>query len=478
MNTKTSRRDWLRNTLCASVAGSVMSMAPSRVLAACTSVPMPRTLVNLMMYGGMDTRFIFMPAPNHPDANYLSKIWAARAALYPAGYPDYTTMFDNEYLTVSDPASGLPFGIHASCDWLKNAFESGQVAVIANSFCSRNRRHDQSQLNANVGEPGFTQLLYGRDGWGGRLAAACGPNANTVELSNEPSVFGHGVDSADRMSQIVHAKDTRNIALPNVRADLNATHRSNILARSMQSYYAARGREVGGSGTPYDLFFNHYDAFTALGEAVESRLSACGPLPMALQHLHLNDHHFPQQCRNLYDVCQAPDLFGVRLMSMRYNHWDTHHNEHSRITSNLSDVFGAQGGLATTLTEINNLPGGSDHPSGNVTVYVASDFGRQLAANGSGGTDHGRGLYSLLIGEQVNGGVYGEMFPERESVADANGVVPMEKSGADIEGLTSTERVLSEVCEWMQPGSSTSVFPDATQSAIETPGMLDGLMQI
>lgn len=165
-------------------------------------------------------------------------------------------------------------------------------------------------------------------------------------------------------------------------------------------------------------------------------------------------------------------------MSMRYNHWDTHNNEHARITSNLSDVFGTQGGLATTLTEIANLPGGNDHPSGNITVYVASDFGRQLAANGSNGTDHGRGLYSLLIGEQVNGGVYGEMFPERESVADANGVVPMEKSGADIEGRTSTERVLSEVCEWMHAGSSASVFPDAAQSAIETPGMLDGLMQL
>ena len=42
------------------------------------------------------------------------------------------------------------FGIHKSCGWLKDQFNLGNVAVVANAFCSLNRRHDQSQLNANV----------------------------------------------------------------------------------------------------------------------------------------------------------------------------------------------------------------------------------------------------------------------------------------------------------------------------------------
>ena len=69
-----------------------------------------------------------------------------------------------------DYISGLDFGIYGRCEWLKNEFLAGRVAVIANSFCSRNRRHDQSQLNANTGEPAFDGLYYDRDGWGGRLA--------------------------------------------------------------------------------------------------------------------------------------------------------------------------------------------------------------------------------------------------------------------------------------------------------------------
>ncbi len=106
---------------------------------------------------------------------------------------------------------------------------------------------------------------------------------------------------------------------------------------------------------------------------------------------------------------------------------------------------------------------------------MSSDFGWQLRANGDDGTDHGRGIYTILAGYGVTGGVYGEMFPERESVEDGNGRIPLETSGADIEGRTSTERVLAEACEWMQPGSSGAVFPNAGASDVEVPGLLDAL---
>ncbi len=92
-------------------------------------------------------------------------------------------MFDNEYIPVSY-AGGMEIGIHQSCDWLASQFVAGNVAVIANSFCSRNRRHDQSQLNANAGEPEFTELHYDRSGWGGRLQEHQSASMNVVELSH------------------------------------------------------------------------------------------------------------------------------------------------------------------------------------------------------------------------------------------------------------------------------------------------------
>ena len=95
------RRNFLKTSLLASAAGvgalSGLSSRAAFAQATCTAPVMPRTVINVMLYGGADTRFFFMPAPNHTSATgYLDLIWAARAGLYPNAYPDYATMFAAE----------------------------------------------------------------------------------------------------------------------------------------------------------------------------------------------------------------------------------------------------------------------------------------------------------------------------------------------------------------------------------------------
>ena len=476
------RRDFLRNSIYASMAAGAGLSVPLNASAACTEVvDMPRTLVNLMLYGGMDSKFIFMPAPNHFSSNYVDKIWAARSVIYDSAYPTYTDMFNSEYLLTN--YNGFEFGIFNRCGWLKSEFDAGRVAVIANSFCSRNRRHDQSQLNANAGDPLFNDLHYDREGWGGRLIEQLPDAAKTVELAHEISIFGNGTNPGERLEQVIHAQNTRSIALPNYDGG-NLTSRRNILSRALKSYYQARGAEVAGqTDSPHSLFFQHNTAFRDFGDAVETRLNSCGPVPDSLLNLDLYSNHFEQQCRNLYDVCQGlapqdPVNLNVRAVSMRYDGWDTHNNQIGRIGNNLEDLFGSSGGLATAMSEIDTLPYNVNPAKDQMVISLNTDFGRQLRANGDKGTDHGRGLYSLLWGNDVNGGLYGEMFPEREANPDGNGKIPLETSGADVLGQTSTEKVLAEVCEWMEPGSSASVFPGAGSAEIETPGLLDGLMSV
>ena len=49
-----------------------------------------------------------------------------------------------------------------------------------------------------------------------------------------------------------------------------------------------------------------------------------------------------------------------------------------------------------------------DHDAAdNVTMLVFTEFGRRVADNGSG-TDHGSGGGAFIIGNNVNGGLYGE----------------------------------------------------------------------
>jgi uncharacterized protein (DUF1501 family) len=465
----------------ASLAGTAaLGMGlPSLALADCSTIDMPRTLVNLMLYGGMDSRFVFMPAPGHSNATYLEKIWEARKGLYPTAYADYQSMFDAEYDLVSDKKDpDFEFGVFKGCGWLTSEFEAGRVAIVANSFCSRNRRHDQSQLNANLGLPEFGDLVYNQSGWGGRLVEQIA-GANTVELGHEISVWGNGSIEGERLKNVIHAKNTRDIALPSVNPDRSLTDRRNVLTRALKSYYEARGSELKrDTNSPFNIFFQHNQAFRDFGDAVKERLDACGALPLELSGLTLNSGHFAQQCRNLYDVCLAPDVLGVRTVSMRYDGWDTHNGEYGRISENLEDVFGSAGGLATATRQIRNIATLGDPADQKLTFCVTTDFGRQLRANGDRGTDHGRGLYSIVAGYDVNGGIYGEMFPEREATADADGIVPFEKSGADIEGRTSTERILAGACEWLGPGTSSTAFPNASLAEIETGRLLDSLFRV
>lgn len=482
------RRALLNQFALAALAGGagLGGLLPRRALAqdvtedmACASVDLQRTVVNVMLQGGADFRFLFMPAPNHPDGDYLAELWDARRGLYNGDYPDYNAMFDNEYLAVADPLGGPDFGIARSAAWLQSEFVAGNVAVVANAVCSTNRRHDQSILNADAGMPALDVLNFDRDGWGGRLVEAIGEGANAVELGGAVSVFSKGTEAGARLRQVVHAEDLRDMALAGVNPNQSLGSRRNVLARALNAWYEGRTEDelvAQPANWAYRPYFEHRMALQTFGEVVDERLTACGPLPEALETLVLGNADFAQQCRNLYDACQLPDVLRQRVLSMSHGGWDTHDNEYAEITANLANVFGAEGGLATALPLVRELPWQEVPAEEQLVFTFASDFGRQLRANGTAGTDHGSGTYTLVLGAPVRGGVYGALFPGREAVKDEDGRIPLQTGGADILGLTSTERVFAGVCEWCEPGVAEQVFPGAGEAPIEVSGLLDGLL--
>ncbi len=415
-----NRRQFIRYMLYSSAALGATGLGttfPIRALADYSVTDLPKTLVNIMLYGGADLRYLFAPAPG---SAYADAFWNARIGIYNSqgqNYGSYSDAFANEYLLATDSGTGLQFGIHNKCPWLKEQFDAGNVAVIANAFCSTIRPHDQSQLNINIGEPEFGQLLYERDGWGGRLAEILENTPNSIELSHEISVFCNGTNSSDRLQQVIHAKDTRDIALPNTNPNSSPTGSYNVLTRSLSTYYQARSVETKTEkpcNWPYHLFFQHNEALRAFGYVVSARLEQC-PASTRLADLNLHDNQFRQQCMNLYDCCLVPDVLNMRIVSMRYEHWDTHGNQKAAIEDNLQDLFGAadSGALATLKEELALLPYQASPAQDNLVCCFTTDFGRQLAANGDNGTDHGRGGYSIQIGKDVTGGVNGEMFPQR-----------------------------------------------------------------
>lgn len=94
-------------------------------------------------------------------------------------------------------------------------------------------------LSANVGEPVFSDLFYDRDGWGGRLIEQLPGQPNNVELAHEISIFGNGTTAGERLKQVIHAQNMREIALPNYDGG-NLQSRRNIL---MRAWTVARCRD-------------------------------------------------------------------------------------------------------------------------------------------------------------------------------------------------------------------------------------------
>ena len=74
--------------------------------------------------------------------------------------------------------------------------------------------------------------------------------------------------------------------------------------------------------------------------------------------------------------------------------WDTHAQQAGRLAAQLKGLDGMIAALKTGLG-----------PAWDKTVVlVATEFGRTVAVNGTGGTDHGTGSAAMLLGGAVQGG--------------------------------------------------------------------------
>ena len=465
------RRDFLKVLSCAAVmTGTSLGVGwpPARALAAPRAKAYGRTVINVMLSGGADLRYLFVPNP-YTSKEYAAKFWEARKDLYQTDYPNYVALWKDLYSGVD--AGDQKFGIHKNAGWLAARFKAGNVAIVANVLGSDNRRHDHSRLIVNTGDPFAEQYGDDRDGWGGRLVDAIGA-AKAVAVSENVSVFCHGIDPADRIAKVVHVRDARNFALPSLGRGPKSPRAA--MARALEAYYAQKRREVADKPAdwPYRKFLRHEQVLREFGDAFEQRLNDVAPdQPAGVEGLYtagspyaLNNLPFGKQCANVYDSFLAADLLQMRAVSMEYPQWDTHRGQQDRFESNIEDVFGSGKGLARLTSELDRLGVGDD-----IVYAFTTDFGRQLRANAHRGTDHGRGNYMILVGRGVRGGVYGEMFPASEIQGSA-GETLYDKEGADIEGRTSFDRVLAEVCDWVQPGKGAKIFPDAAGSMLE-PGV-------
>jgi uncharacterized protein (DUF1501 family) len=119
---------------------------------------------------------------------------------------------------------------------------------------------------------------------------------------------------------------------------------------------------------------------------------------------------------------------GPRLAMIETDGWDTHSGQNARLATQLrrldSLVEALQDGLGPVWAQ--------------TVVLVATEFGRTVAANGTGGTDHGTGAVAMLAGGAVQGG---------RVLADWPGLAPANlQDGRDLKPTMALDALVAGVC--------------------------------
>ena len=434
-----------------------------------------RCLVFIGLYGGPDLRHLLPPVITaSTDTQSLAyQFWQARAksfniAASAQNLEGYVNYFQANYTTVNLPGTSTPapFGISNTSGWLINMWNAGNVAIFSNVIGSTSRDHSIGQMVLDMGDRSAGLNDFSKPGWGGRLAELLGGNARVGALTNSPRQFCYGPLANDPNShqnaRVLNLRDSRNMMLQSFSASnstqlAQANYGNNVLARALKSYYDGASMVA---SSPYQTFAAHQSNLRTFGNALSSRLgneiTGSIPVPPALRALYaapasgqsdlrLNSTYFGVQMRNVYDAVAANDILNLRVMSLEYLGWDSHQFQSTILQANLTDVFGTNRALDSLYQNLS--PADRD----NMIFVLGGEFGRQLAANGGAGTDHGDGNNMFVIGSKVNGGMYGNMFPQSE-IQPIN--LFARGNNDDIAGLTGIESIFGAVADWVA-GSST-----------------------
>lgn len=420
-----------------------------------------RVVVNIMLPGGPDMRHLLPPTYNPDTTSFGYQHWQARQTSHnldnsPQSWLD---RWDNDYF--HNTAGSTDFGILKKAGWLQSMWDANNVAIVNNVFGATTRDHSHCQLVMDQGNITSGPGDVGRSGWGGRLASAA--EGNIASLSPTPRRFCFGPDPSDPEGHLddvlVSAADTRNIALYSPPEGEENSARGQA-ARSLQAYYAAKRQELPADSI-YRKFIDHENKARIFGDAIDARLSAA-PIPASLAALYdssapdkLIKTGFGQQIRNLYDVLLTSDILQLRVASMEYGGWDSHKNQRNSVDPQWEDILGSDRALDRLFQEV------PAEILDQVVFVIGGEFGRQLKSNGNHGTDHGKGTSILVIGNGVNGGVYGDMFPAAELSRLAD-------KSPDITGETHYDHLFGEICNWASANSSDLVFPQRSSASLES----------
>ena len=271
-------------------------------------------------------------------------------------------------------------GFNPALSSIKDLWDQNKVAVINGvGYPEPNRSHFRSVDIWNTAE----SVGIGNSGWLGRAIREIDPNAeNPITGVN----FGRGLPRALSCKGVPVASvgDLENYGLlPDIEGE-----QSRELALTAFS-------QIYGSAMAHDTVSQF------IGETGIQALKGADILRTAPQKysssIEYGNDPIGQSMRNIAQVLTAD--IGTRVFYTSHGSFDTHAAEMETHTKLWTETSNAIGDFMEDMKE----HGLED----DVLVLLWSEFGRRIRDN-SAGTDHVSGGVSLIVGGEVNGGLYGD----------------------------------------------------------------------
>ncbi len=280
-------------------------------------------------------------------------------------------------------------GFRPNMDRMKGLYDEGKVAIIQGiGYEHPNRSHFRSMDIWHTCEPDKVAT----DGWIGLAIRELDPKAENVLTGVN---FGRGLPRAMAVPGVPVAS-VGDLESYGVLTDVDEDRRNDVLEAFSRMYSPVIGRSA------------VMDYLTSTGsdalKGADILKTAPGKYSSTIEY---GEDTVSRYMRNIGQVHLAG--LGTRILytTAPFNSFDTHANEMPGHTKLWENIDRAVGDFYDDLKEHN--------ATSDVAILLFTEFGRRVHDNGSG-TDHGSGGGAFLIGDMIQGGLYGEypaLAPEK-----------------------------------------------------------------
>ena len=291
------------------------------------------------------------------------------------------------------------FGLHPALESLAPLYRSGELALVhACGSPHPTRSHFEAQDFMETAAPGDRGV---RDGWLNRAlgATACSCGAGRTLADGA----AHAADHAAGQAALAESSPLRGIAvggdLPLALRGAAPTLAIPDLERFGIGTARGQGADTGAEAALVELYRGEEGLIAGAADesfdAVE-RLRRADPLRYApASGVEYPGGRFGRSLRQIAQLVKAD--VGLEIAFADVGGWDTHQAQ-----------GGPSGQLAARLGDLGQglraLHDDLGDRMEDVVVLTMSEFGRTVAENGTGGTDHGHGTCMLALGGPIDGG--------------------------------------------------------------------------